>query len=381
MEVYLDSAATSRRKPECVYEAVERFLRDIGASPGRSVHGPGISASRLVAEARDRTARLFSVPDCSRIAFGLNCTEALNLAIQGIVKPGDHVVTTGLEHNSVMRPLSAMSTESGVTVTKVAVDGEGSTDAADVARAIRPNTALVAMTHASNVSGTIQPIEACGRVARQHRVPLLVDAAQTAGCVPIDLSRLPVDLLAFSGHKGLMGPQGVGGLYIREGIELAPLKHGGTGSASSEEVQPAMLPDRYESGTPNTPGLAGLAAALDVLSSATVERVRARICEVGQLVLSGLAAIDGIILHGPRDMARNVGIFSFTVRDRDPADVAARLESEYGIMTRVGLQCAPSAHKALGTFPEGTVRASIGYHTTREEAGYFVRSLAELCHG
>ncbi len=381
MEVYLDNAATSRRKPEAVYEAMGRFMRETGASPGRSVHGPGIEAGRIVAGARERAAGLFGIDDDSRVVFTLNCTEALNLAIKGILKEGDHVVTTSMEHNSVMRPLSAMTGERDVSVTRVQADGDGIVDPDDMERAMTPETALVVMTHASNVTGSIQPIEECGRIAREHGIPLLVDAAQTAGCLPIDLSSLPVDLLAFSGHKGLMGPQGTGGLYVGEGIELAPLKQGGTGSNSSEEYQPDILPDRYESGTPNTPGLAGLGAALGFILDETVEAIREKTKKAGGMLADGLRGVDCVRTYGPPDMERNVGNFSFAVEGRDIAETAHALESGYGIMTRVGLQCSPSAHRTIGTFPGGTIRASIGHFTTEEDVAHFLGSLEDLCSG
>ena len=381
MEVYLDNAATSCRKPECVYHAMDRFMREVGASPSRSVHGPGIEASRVVADAREKAARLFGVADSSRVVFTLNCTEALNLAMRGILRNGDHVVTTGMEHNSVMRPLSAMGDERDVQVTKAPADAIGLTDPDEIRKAITPRTALIAMTHASNVTGTIQPVAEAFTIARDHGIPLLVDAAQSGGCLPIDLTQTPVDLLAFSGHKGLLGPQGTGGLCIREGLEVAPLKQGGTGSSSQEEKQPGMMPDRHESGTPNTPGLAGLAAAVDFLLSETVMSVRAGICNVGEVLLEGLSAVDGVTVHGPSEMEKNIGTFSFRLAGRDPAEVARTLEERHGIMTRVGLQCAPSAHRSIGTFPDGTVRASIGHFTTDEEARCLIDALEEIGHG
>jgi len=378
VEVYLDTAATSRKKPETVYEAMDRFMREVGASPGRSIHGPGIEASRVMAGTREKVTSLFGVEDSSRVLFTLNCTEALNLAIKGVLKPGGHVVTTSMEHNSVMRPLSAVARERGVGVCRARASREGITDPDDVRGRIRGNTSLLVMTHASNVVGAIQPIEECGRIAREHGVPFLVDAAQTAGCLPIDVTAIPVDMIAFSGHKGLMGPQGTGGLYVRKGLDPAPLKHGGTGSASTEEVQPDMLPDKYESGTPNTPGLAGLSAALDFVMSVGVKRIRNNICVLGEAMIEGLGSIDEIVFHGPRDMAENVGVFSFTVKGRDSARIAADLETRYGIMTRVGLQCAPSAHRTIGTFPRGTVRASVGHYTTDDEVDHFLHSLREV---
>ncbi|MFC1462413.1 aminotransferase class V-fold PLP-dependent enzyme [Verrucomicrobiota bacterium] len=381
MAIYLDNAATSRRKPGCVYEAMDRFMREIGASPGRSVHAAGIEASREVAGAREKMAQLFGIADSSRIVFTLNCTEALNTAIKGLLRNGDHVVTTGVEHNSVMRPLSAMMRERGVRVTKTPADAAGLTDSDEIRKAITPRTALVVMTHASNVTGAIQPIEESCTIARECGIPLLVDAAQSAGCLPMDLRRIPIDLLAFSGHKGLMGPQGVGGLYVREGLEITPLKQGGTGSASQKETQPEIMPDRYESGTPNTPGLAGLSAALGFLISQTVKNVRRNLCGVGTQLLEGLLAIDGVTVHGPDEMEKNVGIFSFRLAGHDPGEVARILETRYGIMTRVGLQCAPSAHRSIGTFPEGTVRASISCFTVEEEVQCLVRAVEEIRHG
>ncbi len=380
MEVYLDTAATSIKKPDCVYKAIDNFMRTIGASPGRSVHKQGIRASRIVTDVRDKIAGLLGINNSSHLIFTLNCTEALNLAIKGILKQGDHVVVTSLEHNSVMRPLSAMIEERDITVTRVRSDADSITDPDDLRNCLRPETVLIIMPHASNVTGTIQPIEECCRIARKHGILSLVDAAQTLGCVSIDLTRLPIDLLAFSGHKCLMGPQGVGGLYIRKGLCPVPLKYGGTGSASSEEIQPDILPDKYESGTPNTPGLAGLSAALDFIAAETIEKIRQSIFEIGKIFRDGLETIKDVVVYGPRDMRFNVGIFSFTVKRRDPAEIASELEDRFGIMIRVGLHCAPSAHKIIGTFPEGTVRASIGYFTTKEEVEYFLKSLAEICN-
>ena len=381
MEVYLDTAATSHKKPDCVYAAMDCFMRKVGASPGRSAHRLGIDASRIVTAAREKLAGLLGVEDSSRVIFTLNCTEALNLALKGILKQSDHVVTTAMEHNSVMRPLSAMREERGVTVTRAAANDEGITSPEEIEKCVRPDTALIVMTHASNVTGAIQPIEACGQIARKHGILFLVDAAQTVGCVSFDLRRMPIDMLAFSGHKSLMGPQGVGGLYLRKSVDLAPLKQGGTGSASSEETQPDMLPDKYESGTPNTPGIAGLSAALDFIAATTVTKIRSHVHHVGEAMLDGLRAIDGVTVYGSTRMECNAGVFSFNISARDPAEIAAELENHYGIMTRVGLHCAPSAHRTIETFPQGAIRASIGFYTTKEEIAYFLRSLEEICRG
>ncbi len=376
--VYLNNAATSRKKPECVYQAMDSFMRDVGVSPYRSVDSPAMEAAGIIADARTKLACLFGVEDARQIVFGGSCTEGLNLAIKGILQPADHVVITSLEHNSVMRPLSALIQERGIAVSRAKVDSEGRTDMSDLESLLTGKTRLVVMPHASNVTGTIQPVEDCAELCRRKGVPLLVDAAQTAGCLPLDLGTVPIDMLAFSGHKGLMGPQGVGGLYIRKGVDPKPLKHGGTGSNSASEKQPGSVPDRYESGTPNTPGLAGLSAALDYIGTVTVQAIRAGIIELGNIMLDGLRGIDGVTLHGPSSMADNVGVFSFTMASRDIAEVADHLQHRHGIIARVGLQCSPAAHKAIGTFPDGTLRVSVGHHSMIEEVEYFLQKLEEM---
>jgi cysteine desulfurase/selenocysteine lyase len=261
--IYLDNAATSWPKPEAVYQAMDSLMRNTGASPGRSGHLMSLTAAHIVHETREALCEFFGIADPSHLVFTANATEALNLAIKGLLRPGDHAVTSSMEHNSVMRPLRALE-KTGVELTVAPCASDGSLDPGEIGRAIRPNTRLIVLTHASNVVGTVLPVAAVGRIARSHGVPLLVDAAQSAGCYPIDVETMNIDLLAFSGHKSLFGPQGTGGLYIRPGLEsrLEPLKYGGTGSFSEHENQPDFLPDKYESGTPNTVGLAGLGAGV-----------------------------------------------------------------------------------------------------------------------
>lgn len=379
MSIYLDNSATSLSKPDCVAEAMTRFMREVGASPGRSAHAPGIEASRVIAGARRAVAQLLGVKNPSRLLFAPNCTEALNLAIRGLVRPKTSVVTTKIEHNSVMRPLSALIEAGGISIITAEADETGVTMPGELRRLLREDTSLIIMSHASNVTGAIQPIEEWGLIARAMRIPFLVDAAQTAGCLPIDFDQLPVDLMAFSGHKGLLGPQGTGGLALREGVLPEPLVTGGTGSASSEISQPAMLPDRYESGTPNTPGLAGLGAAAGFLLETGVERIREGCARVGGTALAGLSQIPGIRLYGPRSMEANIGTFSFTMDGADPAETAALLEERYGILTRVGLHCSPCAHETLGTLPHGTVRASMGWSTKERDVSALIQALRELC--
>ncbi len=350
-------------------------MREIGSSPGRSAHQSGIAASRIVADAREKLASLFNVHDSAHVVFTLNCTEALNLALKGTLKAGDHVVTTSVEHNAVMRPLTALTADLGITVTKARANSDSMTDPASVEESIRSNTALIVMTHASNVTGAIQPIAECASIAHAHGIPMLVDTAQSAGCLPIDMQGLGVDMLAFSGHKGLLGPQGVGGLALGPGQLPTPLKQGGTGSDSREEKQPTILPDKYESGTPNSPGIAGLSAALDFLAEQTIPAVRHKMLTTGRLMIDGMNDVKGLTLHGPDTMEENVGVFSFTVAGHDAGTLAHKLEDKHGIMTRVGLQCAPAAHKTIGTYPDGTIRASIGYFTTEQDVAYFLESL------
>ncbi len=375
MNVYFDTAATSVKKPEKVYAAIEGFFRSVGASPGRSVHPLGIEAGRIVEGLREKIAVLFGMQRAMQVVFTLNCTEALNLALKGLLQEGDHVVTTSVEHNSVMRPLSFLVEERRITVTKVQADKYGLVDPASVREALTDDTALLVMTHASNVTGAIQPVSECGAFAREKGIPFLVDGAQTAGIVPLNLTGSNIDLFAFSGHKGLLGPQGTGGLCIGDGIDLVPLKHGGTGSRSSSETQPSFLPDRLESGTPNTPGLAGLSAAVDSIQERGVAELWEHLQHLSRRMLDGFSALAEVTLYGPRDPAFTTGAFSFTIRGRDPAETASALLEKFGVMTRVGLHCAPSAHKTIGTFPDGTVRASISTFTGEREIDYFFESL------
>ncbi|MCK4299075.1 MAG: aminotransferase class V-fold PLP-dependent enzyme [Planctomycetes bacterium] len=378
--VYFDNAATSHPKPESVYRAVDHFLREIGASPGRSGHRLGLSAGRVVLEARERLARLFNVGDSSRIILTVNCTEALNLAIKGSLRPGDHVVTSSVEHNSVMRPLRRLEAEGTIELTVVPCSSVGWLDPDDLRKHLKANTKLVVVTHASNVVGTIQPVAEIGRLTRERGVLLLVDAAQSAGAVPVDMDALGVDVLAFSGHKGLLGPQGTGGLVVGEGVELVPLKEGGTGSRSQHQTQPTHLPDRYESGTLNGPGIAGLAAGLTYVEDRGVEAIQKRLKELTSLVLDELDQTPGVTIYGPRDAEKQTAVVSFTLAGADAGELAAILDRRFSIMIRSGLHCSPAAHRTIGTFrrTRGTVRVSLGPFNTAEEVHYFGRCLREI---
>ncbi len=380
--IYLDNAATSWPKPPEVAEAMVRFLNEVGANPGRSGHRLSVEAGRIVYQAREALAELFGVADPLRVVFGLNATDGLNLALRGLLRPGDHVVTSSMEHNSVMRPLRALERE-GVEVTVVHCSPEGVLDPAAVEAAIRPNTALVVLNHASNVVGTLLPVAEVGRMLRAlgNGPLLLVDAAQTGGTVPIDMEGDGIDLLAFTGHKSLYGPMGTGGLIIgpRVDIErLQPIRRGGTGSRSEYEEQPDFLPDCYESGTPNTVGLAGLLAGVRWVLERGVEAIRAHEQALTRRLIEGLSAIPGVTVYGTRDPARQTAVVSFNIAGMEPSEVGLRLDEEFGIMCRVGLHCAPAAHRTIGTFPTGTVRFAPGAFTTTEEIDRAVEAVARL---
>ncbi len=378
--IYLDNAATSFPKPPQVVEAIVHFLTEIGANAGRSGHRLSIEAGRIVYETREALAELFNISDPLRIVFGHNVTEMINLVLTGFLRPGDHVVTSSMEHNSVMRPLRALERE-GVEVSVVQCSREGFLDPADLEKALRPNTRLIVLNHASNVTGTILPVKEAGWIARQRGIFLLVDAAQTAGAYPIDAEADGIDFLAFTGHKGLFGPTGTGGLYIGPRVpleELKPLKRGGTGSRSELEEQPDFLPDKYESGTQNAAGLAGLKAGVRFILEKGVEEIRRHELELTALLLEGLSSIERVKLYGPADLSMRVGIISFNIEGMEPSDVALALDVEFGIMCRPGLHCAPSAHRTIGTFPKGTVRFSVGFFNTKEDVEKAIEAVKKL---
>ena len=378
--VYLDNAATSWPKPPAVAAAMVHFLQEVGANPGRSGHRRSIQAGRLVAAAREAVAELFHADDPLRVVFGGNVTEALNLALHGLLRPGDQVITSSMEHNSVMRPLRHLE-RTGVVVAVVPCAGDGTLDPALVEAAIRPATRLIALTHASNVVGTLLPVAEIGRIARRHDLPLLLDTAASAGAVPIDMAADGIDLLAFTGHKGLMGPTGTGGLVIGERIAidtLRALQQGGTGSRSGSEEQPAFLPDKFESGTLNAVGLAGLEAGIRWVLERGVATIQAHHQELLRLAFEGLEGIPGVTLHGTREPRRQVACLSLTIEGLSPSDAGSMLDEEFDIQTRVGLHCAPAAHRTIGTYPMGTIRLAPGSFTSHADMRYAVESIRVL---
>jgi cysteine desulfurase family protein len=366
--IYLDNAASSWPKPEATWQAMEHFMRSIGANPGRSGHRLSIEAGRILIETREDLAELFNADDPLRICFTKNATEALNLAIAGTLHSGDHCITSGMEHNSVMRPLRALE-KKGAEVTIAPCSPQGELDPGEVEKAIKKNTRLIVITHASNVVGTLMPIAEVGEIAHEHGVLFCIDAAQTAGAYPIDVEAMKLDLLAFTGHKSLCGPQGTGGLYIRQGLEkaLEPLMRGGTGSRSEFQEQPDFLPDKYESGTPNTVGIAGLGAGVRFILSQGVAQIRGKEQGLTRMLIEGLQSIPGVCVYGSGEAEQQVAICSFNITGLAPSEITMALDEEFAIMSRPGLHCAPAAHQTINTFPQGTVRLSAGYFTTEQE--------------
>jgi cysteine desulfurase family protein len=378
MTTYLDNAATSFPKPESVYTALDRCARTRLANPGRAGHKMAVESERLLDDGRHRLNQLFRGAGPERFIFTLNCTDALNIALKGVLHSGDHVITTDLEHNSVSRPLRALELGGVITLTRVPADGGGTIDPDAVRRAITPMTRLIAMTHASNVLGTIQPVAEVGRVAREHDLLFLVDAAQTAGVVPIDVRAMHIDLLAFPGHKSLLGPTGTGALYAGPRAKLRPWREGGTGGDSASETQPRDLPYFLEGGTPNVLGVAGLIAGIQYVEERGLVDIHRHEVELVERLWRRLEPIDGITVYGHRDPVRRVGTLSFRSAALPAAELGGILDQAFDIAVRPGLHCAPYIHRALGTFPDGLVRASPGPFNTAEDVDRLADAVAEV---
>jgi len=384
--IYFDNAATSWPKPQGVAEAMLHFMNDVGANPGRAAHRRAIDAGRIVYGAREAVCELFHAPDPLRVVFGKNVTEALNLALCGLLRPGDHVITSSMEHNAMMRPLRALERgtglgSGGIELTVVRCSRDGRLDPADVAAAVRPNTRLVALTHASNVVGTVLPVTEVGALCRERDLLLLVDAAQTGGAFPVDVQADRIDLLGFTGHKSLGGPMGTGGLIVGERVDelqLDPLVRGGTGSRSEDEEQPDFLPDRCESGTPNAVGLAGLLAGVRCVLGKGVGAIRVHEVALAQRLIAGLRDIPGVTVYGTGDAELQTATVSFNITGMAPSDVGLRLDDDDGILCRVGLHCAPAAHRTIGTFPGGTVRFGLSSFNTAAEVEVALAAVQKL---
>jgi len=379
----MDNSATSFPKPAAVTEAMARFASECGASAGRGAYAEAVACGEIIATCRARVAELIGASASEEIVFTLNCSEALAIGIRGVLNTAEdaHAVGTVMEHNSVLRPFSALRAQRGLEVTYVQADPSTSlVDPDDLRKAIRPNTKLVAVVHASNVTGSLQPVGDVAAIAREAGVPCIVDAAQSIGHVPIDVGDWGAEMVAFPGHKGALGPLGTGVLYVRSGFEtqLATMKEGGTGTISEQPVQPETMPDKFEIGSHNAVGIAGLSEGVKFLLDTGVDALRAHDCELSQRFMDAVDGVTGLTVYGPRDMADRTGVFSVNIAAMGPQDLAAALEASYGICTRPGIHCAPLAHRAIGTFPAGTCRLSFGAFTTIEHIDRAADALKQL---
>lgn len=375
--IYLDNAATTFPKPEEVYESVMNCMKNYGANPGRAGHKLALSAGRIIYDTRENLCRLFNIDNPMSIIFTYNATDALNLGIKGILKKGDHVITTSMEHNSIIRPIKSLE-KMEIEHTIVQCNEYGELDPNDIKKAIKNNTKLIVTTHASNVCGTLINVEEIGKISREMGILYLLDAAQTAGVYNIDVKKMNIDMLALPGHKGLLGPQGTGILYVREGIDLMHLREGGTGSKSEELTQPNIIPDRYESGTPNTPGIAGLGQGVKFILKEGIDKIRKHEEELTQYFIDGLKEMPIIKVYGPKDSKKQASVVSINIGDEDSSEISYILDSVFDIATRSGLHCAPLAHKTLGTFEQGTVRFSIGYFNTKKDIDKTLEALKNI---
>lgn len=376
--IYLDNAATSWPKPEIVYQTMDRFLREKGGNPGHGSHSLAEAASKVVNDTRLQVARFLRIPETERIVFTLNCTDSINVALKGLLKPGDQVIISSLEHNAVMRPLNKLA-EKGVEIIRVPTSREtGYCSVHEIEKSITPKTRLIEMIHASNVNGVIQPIEEYGALARRHDLLFMVDAAQSAGHTHIDVQNANIDLLAFSGHKGILGPPGVGALYISPRISLETSREGGTGSVSESDSQPEKLPDKFESGTLNSVGIAGLGAGIKFILDKGLNNIIKHENDLIQQLIQGLSIIPGVKIYKTTDGAVRVPVVSINVDGYDPGEVGVILDQAFDIKVRTGLHCSPAVHKTIGTFPKGTIRLSPGYFNTEEEIEITLQSIKKI---
>ena len=375
--LYFDNAATSWPKPETVYRAMDTFLRDQGANPGRAGFRMAVAAEEVMGETRVLFQRFFHVSSPKQIIFTLNCTDALNMALKGLLVPGDHVITSSLEHNSVSRPLNRLA-EQGVQYCRVKHNAEGLIDPEEIEKLICPRTKLIVLAHASNVLGTLQPIQEIGALARRHGVLFLLDGAQTAGASPLNMQEMNIDILACPGHKALLGPPGTGLLVLGGEMEINFWREGGTGSFSEEPFHPIYYPHRLEGGTPNTVGIAGLKAGVEFLQEKGLDTVRSHEILLMAKLLAGLREIPGVTIYGAQQPEERAGLVSFNLAGWQPQDVAAALDSSFELACRAGLHCAPWTHEAMGTSPDGAVRFSVGFFNSEDEMDAAVRAISAL---
>lgn len=375
--IYLDNAATSYPKPNTVYQNVMKAMTEYGANPGRGSHAMAIEGAKVIYETRELIAQLFNLEDPLNVIFTFNATDSLNLAIKGLLKPGDHVITTSMEHNSVLRPVTELQ-KKGVENTIVGCDREGKIRAEDLEKEIRPNTRLIVTTHVSNLTGTILPVEEIGNLCRKYKIPYLVDASQSAGVLDIDLKKMNIDFLAFPGHKGILGPQGTGILLINSDVRLNQLKEGGTGSESSNLNHPDFYPDKFEAGTHNLPGIAGMNAGVRYILSKGTKSIYSHEKSLLDIFINEAKKNPKIEIYGPKDINDRCGVVPVNISGMDSSEVAYMLDTNYNIAVRPGLHCAPLAHKTIGTEKIGAVRFSVGPFNTKTEILTAVKALNEI---
>ncbi|MBP1994607.1 cysteine desulfurase family protein [Paenibacillus eucommiae] len=376
--IYLDNAATSWPKPPAVLQAMQTCMLEYAANPGRGSHQMAVKASRALFETRKQVAKLFGVRNPNDISFALNTTHALNQAIKGYLREGDHVICTNIEHNSVRRPLEYLRKHRGIEISYIQNDKTGELNVKDIEHAIQQNTSMVIVNHSSNLLGTIMPVGEIGELCRKKGIKLLVDAAQSAGILPIHVSDMNIDMLAFPGHKGLLGPQGTGGLYLHPDLELDVLLHGGTGSKSEDIDQPNVRPDRYEAGTQNTVGIAGLNEGIKFVLQETVEKIHARELLLTRKLMEGLMGINGLTILGPAWDQPRTGIVAFNIKETDSSELAFILDQSFKIAVRSGYHCTPLSHATAGTMATGAVRVSPGYFTTDDEVDALIAAMKEI---
>lgn len=377
--IYLDNAATTFPKPESVYKAIEDCMRNYCANPGRSGHNMAYKSALVVEDTRDLIARLFNIKNPMNVVYTFNATDSLNLAIKGFLKSGDHVITTTMEHNSVLRPIMELE-KKGVEHIFVDADIDGFVDPQKIEEAIKENTRLIVTTHASNVVGTIVDIETIGNIAKKHNIAYLVDASQSAGVCNIDVEKMNIDMLAMPGHKCLLGPQGTGVLYVNDKIRLESQREGGTGSNSEEIVQPDLYPDKYESGTHNTPGIAGLGAGVEFILETGTDNIRTHENKLVQFFIDELSKLENVKIYGPKDASKRLAVVAINIGDVDSGEITFKLNKNYDIATRSGIHCAPLAHKTLGTLKQGAVRFSFGYFNTMDDIKVAVDAIKDLAN-
>ena len=378
MGIYLDNAATSFPKPKEVATAVYDFMVNNGTSSGRGSYKKAMQSDYIVYECRKLIGKLFNFDNPKKVVFTSNVTDSLNIAMRGILKENDHVITSSLEHNAVWRCLKTLERDINIKIDTVECSKDGITNPQDIKKYIKKDTALIVFTQASNVLGTIQPIREIGAIAREHNIPFLVDSAQSAGAMKIDVKEDNIDILAFTGHKSLLGPMGTGGLIINTDIDIKPLKAGGTGGDSAYEYQPDYYPNHLETGTSNVSGIAGLREAIKFLNREGIDNIHNKEKELTKYALEKLETVKDIEIYGPKDCEKMLSVISFNIKDKRPEDVGSILDQKYDIMLRAGLHCAPTAHSVIGTKERGTLRIGLGYFNEKEDIDKLVEALNNL---